>query len=567
MHRRTIRALRSVSCRYASSSIPKKNYDAIVIGGGHNGLVAAFYLAKAGKNVCVLERRHIVGGAAVTEEIIPGFKFSRASYVLGLLRPKVYYDLDLKRHGLKVYSRDPSSYTPLHENYWKNNKGKSLTLGPHEDQNSQQIAQFSEKDAKSMVLLENHLMRCAEAIAPLLDQVPPDVGRFVNSSAWNKLKQIGTFTPFMKMASTMGKDLPQFYELMSAPAIKILDSWLESEPLKCTLATDSVIGAMISPSTPGSGYVLLHHVMAQYGGLGSWGYPEGGMGGVTEAMARAASEVGADIFVNQPVKSILLGTKDEAVGVETEEGNYIYAKTILSNATADTTFLKLLPSGSLPKEYEASIKALNYTSPVCKINVALKALPNFKANPNVGENTIMPHHRCTIHLNCEKTELLEEAYMQAIHGRIPDNPMIELTIPSSCDPTLAPSGCHVALFFTQYVPYSGDDGRPWSEDLKKEYAKKVFSTVDEYAPGFTDSIIGYEVLPPPELEKIFGLTGGNIFHGAMSLDQLLISRPSSLQPSPFTPISGLLLCGAGAHPGGGVMGAPGRLAALSALKC
>ncbi|XP_064103849.1 pyridine nucleotide-disulfide oxidoreductase domain-containing protein 2-like isoform X1 [Macrobrachium nipponense] len=563
--RKTISNLRSVSYHHGSSPVLRKSYDALVVGGGHNGLVAAFYLAKAGKKVCVLERRHIVGGAAVTEEIVPGFKFSRASYVLGLLRPKVYHDMDLKRHGLKVYPRDPSSYTPLHENYWKKTTGTSLTLGPHEDQNFQQISQFSEKDAKSMVSLENQLNKCAEAIAPLLDNVPPDVGKLFESNFLDKFKEVRKFAPLMQAATTIGKDFPQFYELMTAPARQILERWLESEPLKCTLATDSVIGAMISPSTPGSGYVLLHHVMAQNGALGNWAYPEGGMGGVTQAMARAASEAGADIFTNQPVKSIILGSKDEVVGVETDDGNIIYAKTILSNATAHVTFLELLPSGSLPRDFEASIKALDYTSPVCKINVALKSLPNFRANPNVGPNSVMPHHRCTIHLNCEDIELLEGAYFQALKGKIPDNPMIEMTIPSSCDPTLAPPGCHVALFFTQYVPYSGADGRPWDEDLKREYAMKIFSIVDQYAPGFTNSIVGYEVLPPPELEKIFGLTGGNIFHGAMSLNQLLISRPSSLQPSPFTPIAGLLLCGSGAHPGGGVMGAPGRLAALSAL--
>ncbi|KAK7071141.1 Pyridine nucleotide-disulfide oxidoreductase domain-containing protein 2, partial [Halocaridina rubra] len=314
-------------------------------------------------------------------------------------------------------------------------------------------------------------------------------------------------------------------------------------------------------------YVLLHHVMAQVAGVrGAWGYPEGGMGGVTQAMARAATEAGADIYTNQSVTRVLLGKENEAVGVETEDGTQVYAKTVLSNATAYTTFLTLLPSGTLPKEFEASIKAVDYTSPVCKINVALKCLPNFKANPNIEPNTAMPHHRCTIHLNCEKMELLDEAYMQALQGRIPENPMIEMTIPSSCDSTLAPPGHHVALFFTQYTPYHGDNGRPWDANLKKEYANKIFGVVEKYAPGFRDSIIGYEVLPPPDLECIFGLTGGNIFHGAMSLDQLFISRPSLSHPSPFTPISGLLLCGSGAHPGGGVMGAPGRLAALSALQ-
>nr|XP_053643612.1 pyridine nucleotide-disulfide oxidoreductase domain-containing protein 2-like [Cherax quadricarinatus] len=551
---------------YSTSFTSGRNYDAIVVGGGHNGLVAAFYLARAQKRVCVLERRHILGGAAVTEEIIPGYKFSRASYVLGLLRPIVYEDMELKRHGLKVYPRDPSSYTPLHEKNWQSGCARSLILGPHEAQNYQQIAQFSEKDAKAYPQFESQLNRFAEALECLLDCAPPDISRFYSAGFADKIKQLSALRLLAKAVSIVGKDFPKFYELMTAPASKILDQWLESEPLKATLATDSVIGSMMSPSTPGSGYVLLHHVMAQLSGVrGSWGYPEGGMGGVTQAMARAATKAGAQLFTDKQVKTILLGKKNEVVGVETEDGSQLYAKTVLSNATAHTTFLRLLPKGSLPPEFEASIKSIDYRSPVCKINVALKSLPNFKANPNNRDNSVMPHHRCTIHLNCEKTELLEESFLQASAGLIPDKPLVQMTLPSSCDPTLAPPGCHVALFFTQYVPYTLAGGCPWDENAKIEYANKIFNIVEEYAPGFKESVVGYEVLPPHELEKVFGLTGGNIFHGAMSLDQLLILRPSSMKPGPFTPIHGLLLCGSGAHPGGGVMGSPGRLAALSVL--
>ncbi|KAK4306063.1 hypothetical protein Pmani_022091 [Petrolisthes manimaculis] len=552
---------------YCSSSLTNgQTYDAIIIGGGHNGLVAAGYLSKAGRRVCVLERRHVLGGAAVTEEIIPGFKFSRASYVLGLLRPKVYHDLDLKRHGLKVYPRDPSSYTPLNENHWQDGQSRSLTLGSHEDQNYKQIAQFSVKDAEALPKLEAMLFKFGEALAPLLDQVPPDANKLFSKSMARKISQIPTISPIAKAASVLGKDFPQFLELMTAPTTKLLDRWLESEPLKATLATDSVIGSMTSPATPGSGYVLLHHVMAQVAGVrGAWGYPEGGMGGVTQAMARAAQEAGAALYPDHPVKTILLGDKNEVLGVELVNGKRVYAKTVLSNATANITFLKLLPEGSLPPEFEASVRSIDYSSPVCKINVALKSLPNFKADPSINSTTVMPHHHCTIHLNCENSNLLDEAFNQASLGEIPDNPMIEMTLPSSCDPTLAPPGCHVALFFTQYVPYTLADGRSWDSKAKTEYADKIFSTVEEYAPGFKDSIVGYEVLPPPDLEKVFGLTGGNIFHGAMSLDQLFTARPSVLQCGPFTPVTGLFLCGSGAHPGGGVMGAPGRLAALSAL--
>ncbi|CAL4166047.1 unnamed protein product [Meganyctiphanes norvegica] len=559
----------SVARTYATQHKLRDKYDAIVIGGGHNGLVAAAYLARGGQSVCVLERRHIVGGAAVTEEIVADFHFSRASYVLGLLRPQIFQDLELERHGLVVYPRVPSSYTPLHERYWGEGKGRSLTLGNADHQeNYRQVAQFSKKDAQALPKFEELLSKFSDAIEPLLDEIPPDLPKLHGLGWFGKLRAAPkSALPLLKAAKTLGKDIPQFYELMTAPTTKILDRWFESEPLKATLATDSVIGAMISPDTPGSGYVLLHHVMAQTaGGRGAWGYPKGGMGGVTQAMAKAAEEHGAHLFTSKPVKNILIENEIEAVGVETEDGNRIYAKTILSNATPQVTFKNLIPSGLLPEEFERAVNAVDYTSPVCKINVALRSLPNFSADPTSSSGTVMPHHRGTIHLNCERTELLEEAYQQAKQGLIPDNPMIEMTLPSSCDSSIAPPGCHVALFFTQYVPYMLADGRTWDDDLKKQYAEKIFSIAEEYAPGFKDSIVDYEVLPPPELEKIFGLTGGNIFHGSMSLDQLYISRPTALHTSPSTPIPGLLLCGSGGHPGGGVMGAPGRLAALQALN-
>ncbi|XP_076058041.1 pyridine nucleotide-disulfide oxidoreductase domain-containing protein 2-like [Oratosquilla oratoria] len=552
--------------RHASTLEPGAKYDSIVIGGGHNGLVAAAYLAKGGHRVCVLERRHVLGGAAVTEEIVPGFKFSRASYVLGLLRPLVYEDLDLKRHGLKVYPRIPSSYTPLHESSWSQGSGRSLILGTNHEEDQRQIAQFSEKDAHAMPKFEALLNKCAEAVAPLLDNSPPDVNKYFSSGLMGKLQQLPQFLPLLKTGQMLGKDLLFFYEMLTGPTTKILDHWFESEPLKATLATDSVIGAMISPSTPGSGYVLLHHVMAALAGVrGAWGYPEGGMGGVTQAMARSAREAGAELYTSQEVQNIVVDGVGEVVGVETAEGKKVYAKHVLSNATPHITFNRLLPDGILPEEYKKAIQGFDYTSPVCKLNVALKSLPNFVANPNMVENGVMPHHHCTIHLNCEKTELLEEAYLQAKQGLIPDNPMIEMTLPSSVDKTLAPPGCHVALFFTQYVPYHLAGGKKWDDETKHAYANKIFDVVEGYAPGFKESIIGYEVLPPPELERIFGLTGGNIFHGAMSLHQLYMCRPSPSLPTPYTPVKGLWLCGAGAHPGGGVMGAPGRLAALAAL--
>ncbi|KAA0199011.1 hypothetical protein HAZT_HAZT002230 [Hyalella azteca] len=511
---------------------------------GHNGLVCGAYLARAGKKVCILERRHIVGGAAVTEEIIPGFKFSRASYVLGLLRPHIVKDLELAKYGLEVRLRDPHSYTPLLENYWQDGKGKSLMLGSSIEQNSQQIAQFSTKDAAKYPEYEAMLGKFADAIAPLLDTPAPHLGSLAGASLMDKLRALPALKPILKTGGLLGPDLPLFQELLTAPTSRVLDHWFESEPLKATLATDSVIGAFISPSTPGSGYVLLHHAMAETGGVkGAWGNPVGGMGAVTSAMARSAQASGAHIFTNM-----------------TECGKRVQATSVLCSCTPHTALLSLLPPGVLPEPYEDNIRATDYTSPVCKINVALKSLPNFKANPNSSERQAARHLGSTIHLNCERSDMIETAYQRCLHNLVPDRPLLEMTIPSSLDPTIAPAGCHVALFFTQYLPYAPQDG-PWDQQSKDRYAKQVFSNVDEYAPGFSDSVVGYEVLTPPDLENIFALRGGNIFHGSMSLDRLFWSRPSPLMPGPRTPVPGLLLCGAGSHPGGGVMGSPGYIAA------
>ena len=510
-----------------------------------------------------MERRHIVGGASVTEEIVPGYKFSRASYILSLLRPKILKDLELKKHGLKVYLRDPSSYTPLKKEHWKGDV-RSLTLGMNHDENKRQIAQFSEKDAKNFALYEEQLTRFVAAIDKLLDTSPPDM----SVSFFNKHFLKPTKTLASAGLSLSSKDVASFYEMLTGPTTKILDKWFESEPLKATLATDACIGAMISPSSPGSGYVLIHHVMGELDGIkGAWGYPEGGMGGVSNAIARSAIESGAEIVTNAEVKKIVTNYSG-VEGVELSDGMVIKAAKVLSNATPHKTFLEMIDSNAIPDEYIESIKRIDYKSPVTKINVAVNQLPNFLATPNREAGKMMPHHRCTIHMNCENSQLLEDAYNNVLRGSgiYSKKPMIEMTIPSSLDPTLAPKDHHVCLFFTQYTPYDLAGG--WNEEAKEKYANLIFDTVDEYAPGFKASIVGKEVLSPPVLEETFGLTGGNIFHGAMSLDQLFLARPiadSQGRVAPTTPINGLYICGSGAHPGGGVMGSPGRLAAARAV--
>lgn len=544
----------------------KTEYDAVIVGAGHNGLVTAAYLQKSGLNVCVLERRHVIGGAAVTEEIIPGFKFSRASYVLSLLKPQIISDLELKKYGLKVYLRDPNSYTPLIKPGGLDGNARSLTLGRNSAENVKQIAQFSIKDSQRFVEYEEMLERIVAAMDPLLDSIPvylPHIRR--DSGLKETWSQLPAIKSFLQCVRSLGKDTEAFMELMTAPTTKILDKWFESEPLKATLATDSVIGAMNSPKTPGSGYVLLHHVMGELEGIkGAWGYVEGGMGSVSQSIANCAQDHGASVFTNKTVSNIIIDN-NETKGVVLEDGTEVKAKVVLSNATPKVTFLDLIPQNSLPEDILCDIRNISYESPVTKINVAVNEIPNFLADPNTKKGEVMPHHRATIHLNCEHSDLIHDAFIDAQQGRFSTSPMIEMVIPSSLDPTIAPPGSHVCLFFTQYTPYNLSQGQ-WDDATRNQYADTVFDIVESYAPGFKDSVIGRDILTPPDLEKTFGLTGGNIFHGAMSLDQLYSSRPIIKQSNYRSPIKGLYLCGSGAHPGGGVMGLPGKQAAQIVVK-
>ncbi|XP_073210766.1 pyridine nucleotide-disulfide oxidoreductase domain-containing protein 2 isoform X2 [Lepidochelys kempii] len=548
---------------------------------GHNGLVAAAYLQKSGVRTAVLERRHLLGGAAVTEEIVPGFKFSRASYLLSLLRPQIFTELELQRHGLRVYARDPYSFTPMLED---GQARRSLLLGHNMADTQRQIAQFSSKDAQAYPKYEAFLSRLVSALDPLLDAAPVDPSAWSQGPLLQRLRALRGLQPLMRAGLALGKQLPQCYQVLTAPVTRILDLWFESEPLKATLATDAVIGAMASPHTPGSGYVLLHHVMGELEGQkGAWGYVAGGMGGVSQAIASAAAAHGTDIFTEkvpgfpgrgqrtqlpstEPVARVLLGPRGEAQGVVLQDGTEVKSKLVLSNASAQLTFLQLVPQGQLPEEFLQRVAQFDTRSPVTKINVAVDRLPSFVAAPNASDGRPLPHHQCSIHLNCEDTHLLHRAFQEASSGEPSTRPMIELCIPSALDPTLAPPGCHVVSLFTQYTPYALAGGRPWDEQEHNAYADRVFDWVEAYAPGFKASVIGRDILTPPALEKIFGLPGGNIFHGAMSLDQLYFARPVPSYSGYRSPIPGLYLCGSGAHPGGGVMGAPGRNAASVALK-
>ncbi|XP_068183413.1 pyridine nucleotide-disulfide oxidoreductase domain-containing protein 2-like [Antennarius striatus] len=558
----SVAVLRIMTRSASSQTSLKSQYDAVVIGGGHNGLVAAAYLQKGGLKTAVLERRHVLGGAAVTEEIFPGFHFSRCSAVLSLLRPHIYSDLELKKHGLKVYMRDPHTFSPLLEEGVRGAPPRSLTLGSDQSMNQMEIGKFSLKDAKAYPNYVAHLEKLAEGIHPLLDAPPVDVAGITSGSLRKRMAAVKTLMPIVRCGLTLGKKIPDFYEIVTAPIMKILNQWFDSDFLKATLATDAVIGAMTSPSNPGSGYVLLHHVMGSKV-KETCGYVEGGMGGLSQALAQSARSHGVNIFTEKDVGQVLVGSDGAAEGVVLKDGTEIQSKVVLSNATPYVTFKNLTPQGVLSPEFIKAVDQIDYTSPFTKINVAVDKLPNFLACPTPDDKP-GPHHQCTIHLNSDSVEVQETAYKEAVNGYPSARPMIRMIIPSVLDPTLALPGSHVVILAVQYTPYL-INGSEWTDQDKEAYSDNVFDWVEQYAPGFKHSVVGRDILAPPDLERIYGLTGGNIFHGSMTLDQLYLGRPLPCVSDYRSPVKGLYLCGSGCHPGGGVMGAPGWNSALTVM--
>lgn len=526
-------------------------FDAIVIGAGHNGLTAAAYLARAGLRTLVLERRHVVGGACVTEELWPGFRISRAAYVAGLLRPAVVRELGLASRGLRLVPRNPSSFTP-------EPGGAGLLLGPDGARSRDEIARYSRRDAERYAAYERFLDRTARALEPLLDVPPPDPGRL-------RPRDLGPLARAGLRALRLGRDLAPAIELLLGPARPTLERWFESEPLRSTLATDAVIGAWASPSTPGTGYVLFHHVMGETGGArGVWAYVAGGMGSLSDALARAATDAGAEIRLESPVTRIAIAG-GRATGVVLEDGSEIAAELVVSNADPKRTLLGLAGREHLPDDVARGIEGLDFRSPSLKINLALDRLPRFPGRtpaapdpPRAG-----PEHAGTIHAGAGDLDALDRCFEEAQQGRLPERPMIELTLPSALDPSLAPPDRHVASLFVQPVPWAPAGG--W-DAVRDAFADRVLALVDEVAPGFSASVLHRDVLAPPDLERVFALSGGNIFHGAMSLDRLLFLRPLPGLARYRTPVEGLWLCGAGTHPGGGVMGACGRNAAREILR-
>lgn len=521
-------------------------YDAIIVGAGHNGLVTACYLARAGWRVLVLERRSVVGGTCVTEEPFDGFKVSTAAYVVSLFRPEIVRDLRLRSYGYEVLPRNPSSFTPLED-------GRSLLLGPDRDRNRREIAKFSVSDAAAYDGYEAYLTEVGALLEEWLLRVPPDPSRL----SWRTMSSLAAGArSFGQLRDKLG----ELTRILTVPATDLLDEWFESDVLRATLATDAIIGAMASPSVPGTAYVLLHHVMGETNGVrGVWGYVRGGMGGLTAALASAGRDLGVEILCE--AQAARIETRDGRVtGVTLADGRSFESSTVISCADAHVTFEKLIGVESLPEDFVKAIRRIDYSSASVKVNVALSEVPNFLCTENDG---VGPEHHGTIHIS-PSMEYIEAAYDDARRGRPSARPVLECTIPSVVDDTLAPPGSHVMSMFVQYGPYELAQGN-WDE-IKEEFGDRCIAELARYAPNIENAVIDRQVISPLDLERTFGMTGGNIFQGAMTPSQMFWSRPVYGHSQYATPIEGLYLCGAATHPGGGVMGACGYNAARVILS-
>jgi phytoene dehydrogenase-like protein len=522
-----------------------RDYDILIVGGGHNGLVTAGYLARAGLSVLVLERRPIVGGACVTEEIAPGFRCSTTSYVCTLLRPQILRDLRLKDHGL-VFIPFTTTFTAFPD-------GRHLLLGLGEEEDARQIGRYSERDAAAYPRFYAALGRLAEFLRPTLDLTPPDP----SAPGLRGLLELATLgRRFQKLARA---DQALLIKMMTMSSAGLLDEWFESPRLKASLAAGGTIGIYGSPSTPGTAFVLLHYSFGEVvGPPGTWAFVRGGMGAITGAMAAAARGFGAAVRVGAEVERILV--RDGAVaGVALRGGEEIRARVVASNADPKRTFLKLLARADLPEEFVAGIERYRSPGNSGKVNLALSELPDFTALPGDG-----PHLRGTIQVTGSTPAYLEEAFDDCKVGRPSRNPFLDVMIPSTVDDTLCPAGSHVMSISIKYMPYTLREG-DWRA-RRDELGDLAIDTLAQYAPNLRRAVLHRQVLTPLDLEEIYGLTGGNICHGDMAGDQLFSMRPLLGWANYRTPIRNLYLCGSGAHPAGGVMGAPGRNAAREILR-
>jgi phytoene dehydrogenase-like protein len=521
-------------------------HDVIVVGGGHNGLVCAAYLSRAGLKTLVLERRHLLGGAAVTEEVWPGFKVSTASYVVSLFSPRIVQELELRRHGYHVYPLDPAYFAPFPD-------GSGFLLWDDPRQAAEEIGKINKRDGAAYPEYSRTLDELANLVRPLLYTVPPDP----NIRSFADIKEALSLGRY---AFGNRRDISRLVDLMTMSCADFLEQFFVDERVKGALAPGGVIGMWGGPMSPGSAYVLLHHRMGDVDGVtGGWGFVRGGMGGVSEAIAKSARAAGAEIRTDAEVRSIDV-SDGRATGVTLADGTQLGARLVISGAHPGTTLLSLVGREYLPEEIVTDLERFRNRSPSAKVNFALSELPDFTAMP--GKELGPQHPEIMI---SPSLEYLERAWDEAKYGRFSERPMVDAVIPTTKDPTIAPEGKHIMTCFVQYVPYRLRD-ESWENGARERLADRVIDTIGEYAPNFRDSVIERQVLTPYDLEERFGLIGGNIFQGEMSLDQLFSFRPTPDLSSYRTPIKGLYLCGSGTHPGGGVMGIPGLNASRVAIR-
>jgi len=521
--------------------------DVIIIGGGHNGLTCAAYLAAAGLKVTVLERRGVVGGAAVTEGFHPGFRNSVASYTVSLLNPTVIRDLELHRHGLKVVERRMANFLPLDGDHFCVGEGRTKS----------EVARFSARDAERLDAYGARLDAIADVLRDLVLVTPPNLVEGGLAEAIPELLKSAVLgRRLSKLDLTAKRDL---LALFSQSAGDWLDGWFESEPIKAAYGFDGVVGAYASPYTPGTAYVLLHHVFGEVNGKkGAWGHAIGGMGAITQAMAACCRERGVEIRTDAPVAEVLT-EKGRATGVVTEAGEALKARAVISNLHPQLLFQKLVDPAVQPADFVERIARYRSGSGTFRMNVALSELPRVTVKPEAGD------HLTAGIIIAPSLAYMDAAYVDARAHGWSREPIVEMLIPSTLDDSLAPAGKHVASLFCQQVAPELPDGRAW-DDVRDEVADLMIATVDKHAPGFAKSVIARQVLSPLDLERTFGLVGGDIMHGRLTLDQLFSARPVLGAGDYRTPIRGLYQCGAGTHPGGGVTGAPGHNAAREVIR-
>jgi phytoene dehydrogenase-like protein len=542
--------------------VPQR-YDAVVIGGGHNGLITAAYLARAGLKTVVLERRHVLGGAAVTEEVFPGFRFSVFSYVVSLLRPEIIRELDLPRHGLDILPLD-GTFTPLPEGKGrpapKDGNGNSIGTGDYlwrvndHGRTVRELRRWSRLDAEAYEEYGQLMVDMARFIKPILSIVPPDPA---SNDPRPLLPLAGLVRAFQRLSE---RQQAVFVQLMTMSAADFLSQWFETDPLKATMSASGIIGTYQGVRSPGTAYVLLHHYMGEIdGAFRAWGIPKNGTGGISNAIASAARANGAEIRTEAAVARIRT-RGGRATGVVLENGDEIEAKDVISSLDVRRTFIDLLEPDAIDRGFADEVRRFKFRGSSGKVNLALDALPSFTALPGEGE-----HLRGAISISPSLDDM-ERAYDDAKYDRFSAKPYVDIVIPTLVDPSMAPPGKHVMSCFVQYAPYHLDPALGGWDQQREAFGDAVVNRIAEFAPDLPSKILHRQVMTPLDIERTTGLTEGNIFQGELSLEQLFFSRPVPGWARFRTPIRDLWMCGSSTHPGGGIMGANGRIAALELLR-